>query len=416
MKTSRPIGTSAGLLILIVVWFAPGGLAQVNSGSDGRDGPLDPGICPGGACSVVIDMHDHPDGVYQYTAVNMAPGVTVTFVPNSNNTPVVWLVQSNCVISGGATVIVTAQGGSGGSGGAGGPGGFRGGNGGTLSAGGMGPGGGLAGGYVGGTGSYGMFGTNAAGTTNGDGAIYGNQFLLPLVGGSGGAGSMGSCSTIAFGGGGGGGALLIVASGRILLDGSIEACGGPACGGFYACPGGFSTNIAGGDGSGGAVRLVASQILGSGSIYTGRSGSYCGEASFGGLGRVRLDSPDLNFGGIITAVASQGFQPIIIPSQGTGVQLAIASIGGVPVSASPTGQLATPDAVLSSQQSNPIPIVVNCSNIPLNTQITVVVRPATGPAVSATGLNNTGTLLASTATVLLNMPRGGGIIYATAAN
>ncbi len=59
-------------------------------------------------------------------------------------------------------------------------------------------------------------------------------------------------------------------------------------------------------------------------------------------------------------------------------------------------------------------IVVHCSNIPLNTQITVSVKPANGTAVSATGLN-TGTLTSSTATVSIVMPRGGGIIYATAA-
>lgn len=93
----------------------------------------------------------------------------------------------------------------------------------------------------------------------------------------------------------------------------------------------------------------------------------------------------------------------------------VTTVGGVPVSASPTGALSTPDAVLSAQQNNPIPIVVHCSSIPLNTQITVSVKPANGTEVSATGLNNAGTLASSTATVLLNMPRGGGIIYATAA-
>ena len=114
-------------------------------------------------------------------------------------------------------------------------------------------------------------------------------------------------------------------------------------------------------------------------------------------------------------VFSQGFQPIIIPTAGQGAQLTVTSIGGVPVSVSPTGQLSTPDAVLSAQQNNPIPIVLHCSNIALNTQITVSVKPANGPAVSATGLNNTGTQASSTATVSINMPRGGGLIYATAA-
>ncbi len=82
--------------------------------------------------------------------------------------------------------------------------------------------------------------------------------------------------------------------------------------------------------------------------------------------------------------------------------------------ASPSGVLANPDVIISAQQANPIPVVVNCSNIPLNTEITVKVHPANGADVTAVGINNAGTLAASTATVALNMPRGGGIIYASA--
>jgi len=53
------------------------GFAQVNSGSDGHDGALNP------ASNLVIDMADHPDGIYHYTSVNIPAGVTVSFVPNS---------------------------------------------------------------------------------------------------------------------------------------------------------------------------------------------------------------------------------------------------------------------------------------------------------------------------------------------
>jgi hypothetical protein len=90
-------------------------------------------------------------------------------------------------------------------------------------------------------------------------------------------------------------------------------------------------------------------------------------------------------------------------------------VAGAAVSATPNGQLVTPDAIISGQQANPIPIVVNCANLPLNTLITVTVKPASGASVSAVGYNTAGTLAASTATVSLTMPRGGGIIYATAA-
>jgi hypothetical protein len=39
----------------------------------------------------------------------------------------------------------------------------------------------------------------------------------------------------------------------------------------------------------------------------------------------------------------------------------------------------------------------------------------TGSSVSAVGNNNAGTLASSTATISINIPRGGGLIYATAA-
>ena len=124
---------------------------------------------------------------------------------------------------------------------------------------------------------------------------------------------------------------------------------------------------------------------------------------------------DNTFGGRIDGVLSQGFQPIIVPNSGQGAQLTVASVGGIPVSASPTGATATPDAVLSAQQNNPIAVVVNCSNMPLNTAITVSLKPGNGSPLSAVGYNTTGTQASSTATILLNIPRGGGLIYATAA-
>ena len=110
-----------------------------------------------------------------------------------------------------------------------------------------------------------------------------------------------------------------------------------------------------------------------------------------------------------------GSQFVIIPASGQLPQLTVTSVGGVPVSASPTGVLSTPDAVISAQQNNPVPIIVQCSNIPLNTPITVSVTSMNGSPVSTVGYNSTGTLASSTATISVVMPRGGGLIYATAA-
>ncbi len=361
-------------------------LAQVNTGSDGSDGEFNPTV------NTVINMATHPNGIYQYTSVNIPANVTVTFTPNANNTPVVWLVQSNSIINGTVSVAGQAE--------YSGPGGWGGGstgNGDNTPTAGQGPGGGAAcatnepaGGSFGSQG--GSWGPWAVA-----GPVYGNSFLMPLLGGSGGGGGAQANDAA---GGGGGGAILIAASGYIQLNGSIQAVGGT---GSYN----------GGGGSGGGVRLVAGSFTGSGSINASGGGSYDGMS--GGNGRIRIDAYQNTFGGGLSGVISKGFQPIILPTSEQGGELTISSIAGVPVSPSPTGVLSTPDAVLSAQQNNPIPIVVQCSNLPLNTPITVSVKPMNGSPVSAVGYNNTGTLASSTATVSLNLPRGGGLIYATGA-
>lgn len=404
LRRSSPLSRLSHLAFLItsVSIFAFGVLAQVNSGSNGSDGALNP------TTNLVINMADHPDGIYHYTSVNISNGVTVTFIPNANNTPVTWLVQLSCTVNG--TIRLDGSDYTS-SGGLGGPGGYRGGNGGIPTAGnGLGPGGGMAGAW-GGNASFGTLGSTSGTNQALAGPIYGNNFLLPLIGGSGGGGS----SYNSGGGGGGGGAILIAASQTLTMNGTISASGGR---GFaystYTTP----PLAGGGAGSGGAVRLVATTLYGTGSISVAGGGiqlgySFCCNA---GNGRVRLDAFENHFGGYINGPVTIGFQPIIIATAGQGAQLTVTSVGGVPVSASPTGALSTPDAILSAQQNNPIPVVVHCANIPMNTQITVSVKPANGTAVSATGFNNTGTLTSSTATVLINMPRGGGLIYATAAN
>ena len=391
MKTKRFLALAASAIA--GVWLPQTCSGQVNSGSNGSDGAFNP------TTNIVINMADHPTGIYQYTSVNIS-GVAVTFIPNPNNTPVVWLVQSNVVIDG--TVDVSGQGGYFASvGGVGGPGGGRGGGAGPLPSSGLGSGGGA--GCVTNSGAGGSFGSagGSPGTWADAGLVYGNTFLLPLVGGSGG-GEGGLPTTSTFSGGGGGGAILIAASGSILLNGSILAAGGD--GGFQY----WGNSLAGG-GSGGGVRLVAASFTGNGSI------SASGGRGGGGGGRIRIDAYENTYAGGLHGVVSQGFQPIILPGTVQSAQLIISSMAGVVVSASPTGVLSIPDAVLSAQQGNPIPVVVRCLNLPLNSQITVSVKPANASAVSTTGYNSAGTLASSTATVLINIPRGGGLIFAIAA-
>lgn len=397
-------------LLTLTAWLAAVSLpvvcwAQVNTGSNGSDGAFNP------TTNIVVDMSDHLNGIYQYTAVNIPTNVTVTFIPNANNTPVTWLVQSSSVING--FLNLPGQNASGSQGGMGGPGGWSGGNGGTSLTSGQGPGGGQAGGGTWGFGANASYGSR--GFTNDaslpPGPTYGNAFLIPLLGGSGGGGGT---AYSGVGGGGGGGAITIAASSNIVVNGTFVALGGDSGIGSANNP------YPAGGGSGGAVRLVASRVAGAGQILTdGGRGSGSTQPGYpgtgrAGAGRVRFDTYQNAFSGSISGVFSQGLQPIITPSPGQGAQLTVTSIGGIPVSASPTGVLSTPDAILSAQQASPIPVVVQCANLPLNTAITVSLKPMNGTSISAIGYNNTGTLASSTATALVVMPRGGGLIYATA--
>ena len=378
--------------------------AQVNSGSNGSDGAFNP------TANITINMADHPDGIYHYTSVNIPVGVFVAFSPNANNTPVVWLVQTSCVISG--IINLVAQPPNGATGGAGGPGGFGGGNGqfdkNHPPSSGMGPGAGIVptvpdSTFYGANASYGTNGNRYTGEQYYWGDTYGNDFLIPLIGGSGGSGS-GHFGINHGGGCGGGGAILIAASSTITINsgGSINAAG---------YDGGVAEGPYGGAGSGGAVRLVASTISGSGSINCAGLNL---NNSTSGDGRVRLDALANTFGGTIYGVETRGYQPIIIPALAQQTQLAISSIAGIAVPANSTGTLLNPAVIIPGQQANPIPVVVQCSNIPLNTSISVQVNPTVGATVSAVGMNNVGTQTSSTATIPVNMPRGGGVILATA--
>lgn len=394
MKTLT--GFCAALLLILPLTSN----AQVNSGSDGHDGALNP------TANLVINMADHPDGIYHYTSVDIPGGVTVSFIPNASNTPVVWLVQGNCNISG--TVTLNGQTCTTSTGASGGPGGFRGGNKNATAGAGLGPGGGPVTdpNKYSGNASYGTIGDADLNQQNGPGPTYGNQFLIPLIGGSGGGGP----------GGGAGGAILIVTSGSLTVNGIVSAWGGH---GFQTYNSGYGVYGGGGGGSGGAIRLVGTSVTGGGSLnavggsgLSGWYGGYGGRSA--GMGRIRIDALSDTFGAQLSGVSSRGFQPIIFPPPNQSVGLAINSVAGVAVTPTPTGNLTSPDVIVPAAQQNPVSIVVGCTNIPLGTEIIVDVKPANGPTVRAVGLNNAGTQANSTATVQVAMPRGGGTIQAKA--
>lgn len=248
-----------------------------NSGSTGADGALNV------TNSTTLNLP--PDGILNYTTINVAVGAILKFNRNAFNTPVYLLAQSNVTISG--TIDVSGNPGRSvpPTGGLGGPGGFDGGTPGfdVIPPGaGYGPGGGRGGieGSVAngvGSGSYATVTPNSVSTNRG--ATYGSPLLVPLVGGSGGGGSAGTPGAAGNGGSGGGGAILIASSSRITVTGAITSNGGEGgLGQFYHR-----------NGSGGAVRLVAPAVSGAGSIVVSQGTGY---AAYAGSGRIRIDTID----------------------------------------------------------------------------------------------------------------------------
>lgn len=290
----RKMMTKRGLAILtvMVIPTAPlPALAQslFDSGSTGADGALD---LTGQAGDVVIDMNDHPDGIYNYTTVSIPVDVVLKFISNAANTPVTWLASGDIVVDG--TVFLRGGDGHGESGqeySIPGPGGFAGG--GRLStigaSVGLGPGGGSGG--TDGDSAGGSYATAGAGNV----ITYGNRFLLPLIGGSG-SGSAFSVSTgIHIGGGAGGGAILIASSTRIVVNGSINADGGNG-------PYSVTAGLGGNGGSGGAIRLVSNEVAGIG-MLSAQGGLNAGFARTGGEGRIRIEAFARVFSGSSTPAA-----------------------------------------------------------------------------------------------------------------
>lgn len=226
-----------------------------SSGSTGADGEFNPTLNPdgtvtgappgtiwrrvGSTTTTNLTVPLGASGIFHFTRVTVPAWAYVRFIPNANNTPVVWLSKSNIVLNGivsvsapdtqaaiGATATLHIPG----------PGGYYGGGPRTS---GQGPRGGVA-------------GTTAPGgfpSGGGDGFIS-----LPLVGGSGGCGSTGT-------GGGGGGVIYLASSTSIAGGGWVDVEGGSP-----------SVSNAGGGGGRGVAAIIANQVSGcrviSGNVYS----------------------------------------------------------------------------------------------------------------------------------------------------
>ncbi len=447
LQSKRALATAVALAL------APSLSHGFSSGSTGADGALNPLV------NMTIPLPS--SGIFNYTSVNIPVGVTVKFLKNAANTPVVILATSDVTIAG--TLDVSGQeapgvgaGGGGNPGddglpGKGGPAGFDGGKGGTFGTqgyggAGAGPGAGNPGFYsgnaaycipyngfwiywaTGGTGAG--FGSAAVDSgwpsvdcpsatppfnhlkTKG-GTTYGTSLLLPLIGGSGGGGGGGGRVVHGGGGGGGGGALLIAASGSVNVSGAVLSRGGH--GGTLAGSGGGGD---GGGGAGGAIRIIATLIAGNGTISAiGGSNGGIGEplidsafrmvGTAGAVGRIRLEGDTITRTEASSPTASVGVPgPIFLANLPA---LAITSVAGVAAPPNPTGSA---DITLPANTPNLVTVVFATTNVPLGNTVKLTLTPQLGNTTEVISPALTGTTASATASVQVTLPTGPSVLLA----
>ena len=124
--------TSFVIAIVAAGNFIPTAGLAFESGSTGADGPFNPDVSQ--------ELALPPDGIFNFTDVNIPAGITITFGKNTTNTPVIVLASGDVTIDGTIDISGTQSADTGAHGdgnlgddglpGIGGPGGFDGGRGG----------------------------------------------------------------------------------------------------------------------------------------------------------------------------------------------------------------------------------------------------------------------------------------------
>ena len=322
-----------------VLAFACTGAAATPLVSDGSDGAFNPG--PG---TTVIDLAAvAPDGVFNFTTIDIPVGTTVRFSNNAANTPVFFGATGAVNIAG--TIDVSASGRAGGPGG--GSGGLRGindsridGDPGTGVIPGTGGGGGIGAttfselGRAGGGGGNATPGLTATSRTGSPPAPGGNIGAVtdPLIaggagGGGGGRGRFFGVDLTGGDGGGAGGAIQISTPGTMDISGTINTIGAH---GGVAFANVFSFGGPGGGGSGGTIQLDADVLTLTDSAViraTGGAGGglstetvafdpfFFSSGANGGIGFLSVDANTANVaqGAVIDALPSgivpAGFSP-----------------------------------------------------------------------------------------------------------
>jgi hypothetical protein len=361
-------------MLFVFLCVLPAQAAITIPGADGSDGALEI------TATTVIDLSEAVTGVwdadnsanagkgiydpqkwavvFKYSSVTIDAGATLSFSNHPSRAPVVWLVNGDVTIDGAVnlngqryqTPPINSEPG---------PGGFRGGTGyyRSLNNGaGFGPGGG---GHVNDDGASGSYGTSGSyGPLS-----YGNQSLIPLIGGSGGSGARDGAK---FSGGAGGGAILIACQSTLTVNGIVQSNGGS----------GYKPNDFCGSGSGGGIRLIADTLAGNGKIHAlgGGNGEYTG-----GFGRICIERVLNNN----TLEVLPEKEPIDITSSTTATiwppynapKVKILSIGGKNVPDDPRASFGTDGADVVLPEVSSTQVVVETKNVEQESQVIVRVTP-----------------------------------------
>jgi hypothetical protein len=338
--------------------------------------------------------------IFNFTTISIAAGSLLKFYEGVFHGPVFLLASGDVTING--AIDITGDGSPGNTASAAqqgvefaGSGGYTGGLGGVhgdsnhAALPGNGPGGGAAGDVA------------SASTFAVGGKFSGDQFLVPLIGGSGGGGTNDINGFFGYQGAAGGGSILIASSTKITFNGSGYVSGGLVNGAIYAFGGAGGSRGCGG--SGGAVRLVANTITSAndaGIQVQGGGGSACLTAPTSGL--ARLEAGTISFsnnygsGPLLTSVPFA----LNLPTTPLPV-ISVTSIGGIAINANP---FSFPDATINS--SSPVPVVITATNVPITSTVTMYLL-SDGGANQSIPVTLTGTTQASTATVNVTFPSVG---------
>jgi hypothetical protein len=250
-----------------------------------------------------------------------------------------------------------------------------------------------------------------------------NPSLSPLSGGAGGGGAAGVASgllgcpvnTVGWGGGsggGGGGALLLAATGKVVLAAGtgIHAMGGNGGDNNAGGP----CRLQGGGGAGGSVRIVATEFTGSGQIFVGGGFRPDQQVRASG-GFVRIEAGINTYNGTIDGPAGGSFLSFpTAPIPTTLPTLRITSVAGTAAPQNPNAGLITPDITFANAIQTAINVAVAASNVPLGTTVNIKVIPATGSPTTGTTSGLAGSVASSTASAMVTLPPGAGVITATA--